>query len=329
MARDRTRIRQQPLLAFGVPIHGGALIPTVGQDWFVDPNADVFVPKKAWGTGKSDDRPFRTLEEALAACNTADRIFIHGNVREEGLIASNLKFDVQVIGVGGRHHPDQPTAAYHPGAACIRPPASPTAATPLINLRGRGWQFQNILFDTPVDAAAVALRRNALSGASEYDASHAIFRECDFRNGLYGIEDDGGCYNVRVYDCDFETLDATSSGTGIICTSTSVALPRRWHLWRNRFAMDHTVEGNERHIVAAAAGWYLEENMFGRVKDTGTYIDFTGGQDNVVTRMNYLSGAYNTSNYVPGTNDEWRGNIADDAEAEVGDNGWTVANPTS
>ena len=36
-----------------------------------------------------------------AACNTGDRIFVHGNVREEGLIASNLKFDVKVSGVGG------------------------------------------------------------------------------------------------------------------------------------------------------------------------------------------------------------------------------------
>ena len=67
MARDRTRIRQEPLIAFGVPVYGGALIPTMGQDWFVDPNADVFVPKKKWGTGKSDDRPFSTLAAALAA----------------------------------------------------------------------------------------------------------------------------------------------------------------------------------------------------------------------------------------------------------------------
>src|SRR3990167_8391789 len=146
MARDRSRMRLEPLIAWGVPVCGGALIPTVGQVWCVAPNADVFVPKKKWGIGKSDDRPFATLEEALAACNTSDRIFIHGNIREEGLICSNLKFDVHIIGVGGQHHPDQPTSAYHPGASCIRPPASPPAETPLLEVRGRGWQFHNILF---------------------------------------------------------------------------------------------------------------------------------------------------------------------------------------
>src|SRR3990167_62958 len=119
MARDRSRMRQEPMIAFGVPVYGGALIPTVGQDWFVDPNADVFVPKKKWGIGKSDDRPFATLEEALAACNTSDRIFIHGNIREEN-ICSNEKYDVHIIGVGSKHHPDQLTSAHHPGASMIR-----------------------------------------------------------------------------------------------------------------------------------------------------------------------------------------------------------------
>lgn len=305
MARDRTRIRLEPMIAFGVPVYGGALVPTTGQNWFVDPNADVFVPKKAWGIGKSDDRPLRTLAEALAACNTGDRIYVTGNIREEGLICSNLKFDVQVIGVGGQHHPDQPTSAYHPGSACIRPPASPTAVTPLINVRGRGWQFHNILFDCPVDAAAIVLRKNALTDVSEYDAGHAIIRNCDFRNGLYGIQDDGGTFNLTVQDCVFETLDATASAAAIINTSVAVATPRRWRIINNFFQGDSTTEGNERHIIAPLAGSLIKENVFGLLKGTGKYIDLTGGvAGNVVTR-NTMAGNYATDDYVAVAGDIW------------------------
>jgi hypothetical protein len=308
MARDRTRIRTEPLIAFGVPVYGGALIPTVGQDWFVDPNADVFVPKKKWGVGKSDDRPFRTLAEALAVCNTLDRIFITGNIREEGLICSNLKFDVQIIGVGGQHHPDQPTSAYHPGSACIRPPASPTAVTPLISVRGRGWQFHNILFDAPVDAAAIRLVRNSSSGTSEYDAGHAIIANCDFRNGLRGIEDSDGTFNVTVKDCVFETLDATTSAAGLITVAnTGVAATRRWRILNNFFQPDCSTEGNERHIVMALNGSLLKGNTFGTVKGTGLYVDLNTGVGNVVTE-NVMMGLYDTTDYRPGTGDVWYNN---------------------
>jgi len=301
MARDRTRIRMEPMIAFGVPVYGGALIPTLGQDWFVDPNADVFVPKKAWGLGKSDDRPFKTLAEALAACNTHDRIFITGNIREEGLICSNLKFDVSIIGVGGQHHPDQPTSAYHPGSACIRPPASPTAVTSLLNVRGRGWQFHNILFDCPVDAAGIKLIRNSSSGTSEYDAGHAIIRNCDFRSGLDGIWSFDGIFNLTIRECVFETL-----GTAIIDSiNTGVAAPRRWRILDNFFQPDSTTAGNGVHVSAALVGSLIKGNVFGKVVGTGKYINLAPsgtGAGNVITG-NVLGGAYDTSDYTFGTGD--------------------------
>lgn len=300
MSRDLTRLRQEPLTVFGVPVAGAALIPMLGQEWFVDPNADVFVPKKKWGRGTAQDRPFRTLAEALAACNTGDRIYIMGDIREEGLICSNLKFDVQIVGVGGLHHPDQPTTAYHPGAAMIRPPASPTADTPLINVRGRGWQFHNIAFDAPVDEAAVILRRNALSGASEYDASHAVFRNCRFLHGLRAIEDDGGCYNVTIADSQL----AGQSGCAIINTSTAVANPLNWKILRNLFPGNVSDFGNAQHIDSPLNCAIIKRNVFGTVRSTGIYIDLTGGNANVVAK-NILGGVYNTSDYVAGTGDLW------------------------
>src|SRR5205814_9761010 len=71
------------------------------------------------------------------------------------------------------------------------------------------------LFDAPTAYAAVKLSRNALSGTSEFDASHASIIGCDFRNGLYGIEDSGGCFNVTVRDGDRKSTRLNSSHLGI------------------------------------------------------------------------------------------------------------------
>jgi len=243
-----------------------------------------------------------TMEDALTAVETGGTIYFRGDVREE-LIGSNLVFDVTIIGCGSKHHPDLPAAGYDGGAACWRPPASPTEATPLLEVRGRGWKFQNILFDCPVDAAALKFVRNALSGVNEYDASHASVIGCDFRNGKYGIQDDGGVWNMRIEDNDFETIDATN-GCAIINTSSSVAAPRRWVILNNRFQMDSSTEGNLQHLDSPLNGSTIMGNVFGTVKSTGIYVDLTGGAGNVVAN-NILGGVYDTSDYVAATGDLW------------------------
>lgn len=306
MARDRTRLRLEPLVVFGMPVQGMALVPSTGQHWFVDPNADVFVPKKKWGTGKSEDRPFATLAEALSACNTGDTIFVTGNIREENLICSNLKFDVKVVGVGGQHHPDQPTSAYHPGGAVIRPPASPTATTSLLVVRGRAWEFHNIMFDVPVDAAAIDLKRNALSDVSEYDASHAKIVDCRFTDGDVAIKNDGGASFVRVIGNRFQRLTATSSSAGIKCTSTSVAVPLNWVIEDNEF------HNNASHILSSMSYSTIRRNTFGRFTQTlsvDIYNQPSAGQGeyNVIWN-NYLSGTYGATAYPAGSNNEWGGN---------------------
>jgi hypothetical protein len=304
MARDRSRLRLEPLTVFGMPVQGAELLPVTGQQWYVDPNADVFVPKKKWGTGKGEDRPFATLAEALSACNTGDTIYVTGNVQEQ-VVGSHLKFDVKIIGVGSQHHPDQPDSSYHPGSACIRPPASPTATTPTIEVRGRGWQFHNLLLIAGTDAAALRLTRNSSSGTSEHDAGHATIANCDFRNGLYGIEDHDGIFNATVRDCVFETFDATTSGAAIITTTnTGVAASRRWRILNNFFQPDSSTEGNERHIVMALNGSLIKGNVFGTVKGTGRYLDLNGGVGNVVA-YNVMQGNYATDDYRSGTGDSW------------------------
>lgn len=275
---------------------------------YISPVPDLFVDGKTGSDsndGLSWDSALDTMGAALGKALTGNRIFFRGDIREE-LTGSNLKFDIKIIGVGGRHHADEPSSAYHPGASVWRAPASPTATTPLLAVRGRGWQFQNILFDCPVDAAAVQLNSNASSGTDEYDASHAEFHNCIFTSGYRGIQDVGGVINVKVYNCVFRILSETGGG-GIVNTSTSVRVPQFWEIRDCFFAGNSQSGGNELHIDAPLSGSLIVDSFFGKVEGTAKYIDLTGGDDNIVTR-NYLAGSYDTSDYVAGTNDDWLGN---------------------
>jgi len=249
--------------------------------------------------GLSWETPFPTMALALAAVETGGTIYFRGDVREE-LVGSNLKFDVTIIGVGSLHHPDLPAAGYHPASCCWRPPASPTAATPLLKVRARGWKFINIFFDCPVDSAALYLERNALSGTSEYDPSHASILNCRFVDGKYGIQDVGGCYNVTVQGCEFKAMTTAA----IANTSTAVANPLNWKIEDNLFPANVSGFGNATHLDSPLNSSYILSNIFGTVTSTALYIDLTGGNGNSVCG-NVLAGAYDTSDYVPGTGDVW------------------------
>lgn len=280
--------------AFGMGFEPGLqMVPGRGDDIFVD----TFGGHDG-ANGYSWEKALQTMGAALTKAQTHDRIWFVGDVREE-LTGSNLKFDITVIGCGQKHHPDQPSAAYDYGASMWRPPASPTAATPLLTVRGRGWRFINIAFDCPVDAAAVVLSRNALSGTSEYDASHASFLNCRFLSGKYGIEDSGGCYNITVQDCQFLGM----STAAIANTSTAVANPLNWKLLGNQFPSYVSI-GNATHLDSPLSQGVIMHNVFGTVTSTGLYIDLTGGGGNVVCH-NVLAGAYAASDYVAAAGDVW------------------------
>lgn len=265
-----------------------------------------------------------TMSAALDLVKSGGRVLFVGDVREE-LTGSNLKFDVTIQGAGSLHHPDLPSAAYHPLSSMWRPPASPTATTPLLNLGGRGWNFVNIAFDCPVDSAAVYLNRAGGSGVSEYDPSHAYFKNCLFRQGLYGIQDVGGCHNVVVEDCEFFLFSPTG-GTAIINTSSSIALPLKWTIKNCIFPADGAAGGNESHIDSPLTSSSIVGCLFGTVEGTGKYVDLTGGSGNMVFD-NLLMGDYDTGDYVAGTGDSWVGNwiIAEFG----GQTGYTTAAPTS
>lgn len=315
----RTRLRGPATVAAKVPFEGGALqLPNRGNDWFVSGfsgstlNPARFRVGNDSNDGKSWDRPFLTMAKALSVAQTNDRIFFAGKIAEEIDISTitdlNLKFDISIIGCGSKHHADQPgsgSSLYDPGAAVWQPPASPTAATALLNVYGRGWKFYDIVFDCPVDAAAVILNRNALSGTSEYDASHAQFHGCRFTSGLVGIQNAGGASFVTVKNCEFLILSG-SGAAGIKCTSTSVAVPLSWRILDNHFF------NNASHILSSMSYSTIKGNMFGRFTATLS-IDIDDqpspnqGEYNIITE-NYLSGSYGVTAYPAGSNNEWAGN---------------------
>lgn len=295
-----------------------------GNAWYVD----TFNGNDTVHSGQQADKAFATLSKALSVVATGDTIFCKGDMREEGLIASNLVFDVTVIGTGSQHHPDQPSSAYDPGASMLRPPASPTAATDLLTVRGRGWRFINMAFDCPVDAAAVKLVSNASSGTSEYDGSHASFLNCSFQQGLTGIEDEGGVINVTIDDCVFRLFTPTG-GKAIVNTSTSVRTPQYWRIRNCFFPANAASGGNEAHIDAPFNGCLIQGCTFGTVEGSGLYIDLTGGTGNMVVG-NYFMGSFSTDDYVAGTGDMWVGNYSlDTAEAEVEASGETNTTPAA
>lgn len=286
--------------SFGIPLFGGpagAPIPF---------NKALFVDSRVGydARGRNDvtrDKPLASLGRALELVQSYDVIYVAGDFREEGLETPNTVQDVSIVGCGTNpHHPHIGTIK---GGATLRPPASPTVATPLLTVRGQGWKFVNLLIDCPVDEAGIVLSRNAASGDDEVDSSHAQFFNCRFDSGLIGIKNAGGASFVQVKGCRFFRMTG-SGAAGIKCTSTAVAVPLNWEIEGCVF-MD-----NASHVLSSMSYSAILRNVFGRF--TGTLsVDVQNnsaqGEYNVITG-NYLSGTYDSTAYPPGSNNEWGGN---------------------
>lgn len=265
-----------------------------GTEYFVNP-----VTGSDSSNGLSWTNPLDTVAQAVSLASGGDTIYLIGKTREENVIIPNSKGGLKIIGAGGGN-PNHADTPWPYSSAAWLPPASPTADTDLLVVRGQGVRVQNVLFDAPVDAAAVRLERNALSGDSEFDASHAKIIGCRIDSGNTGIEDNGGCFNVLVDGCAFHRL-TDGTGRAIYNSSTSVANPLNWEIRNSRFT------NNDNHIDAAASGWFVHGNIIDGLGTTS--IDFTGGVATNFVTNNYLGGAFNATLYIrAGAGDEWAGN---------------------
>lgn len=223
----------------------------------VDQDSEAYYVDTVNGNASYDGRSwasaFLTMAAALAAVPSHAIIYVRGKVREQ-LVAPLGIYGVSIIGAD--------TTPRHDLAASWVPPASPTAATALLKLREQGWTIENLLLQSHTSSPAVELHR--AEDATNPDPSHATFRNCRFE-GVDGIVDRGGCFNVTVEDCLFRGL----TGHAIKCVSTSIANPLHWHIRRNRF-FDCT-----NAIAAAFSKATIQDNLFATI--TTAVIDLTGG----------------------------------------------------
>lgn len=257
-----------PLTALQQSAENAALAAVRGykKSFVVDPNKGY---DGAGGSGTSAS-PLATVARALQLANPLDQIILRGKVQEE-VTVSNLLGGLHFIGAGGQpRHGDSPWG----GGNLWKPPASPTTATALVVVRAQGITFENILFDCPVDAAAIYGARNALSDTSEYDASHMSVLGCRFASGQSGIEDQAGLFNVKVEDSVFHALTNAIKTLG-----TAVAVPSYWRIHNN-----HIAENTNGIIVSMNYGRITDNSI---VKTTTapistTYVSSQGGYNRVV-----------------------------------------------
>lgn len=271
----------------GAPVFGNAANP-YGNVIFVDGNRG-----SDGNNGKSAGRAYATMTKAFTVVQSGDTIFLRGNVTENCTCPAGV-FDVSVIGSGNRpRHADAHTGNGGYSGATWK--ASVTS-DPLCIVRQQGWRFENILFACPTTDAGLDFIRDAASGDSERDSSHAIVRGCRFASGQDGIRITGteNVFNVLVEDCIF----ADQTGTSIV---SSAGYAYRWMIRNNEFV------ANANHIDVGFTQSTIRDNNFG--KFTTKSIDLTGGANNVITR-NHLYGTYsNVGGYTAGTGDEWGGNF--------------------
>lgn len=173
---------------------------------------------------------FTTLTDLMPNLRTRDMIMFGGVLREQVINVPEYLHDILIMGVTNRAY--QATDAGAPieslvlaaGATWLAP-TSPTAAVPLIEINKNcaGWVFQNIMFGPPTDAAAIKVT-NYSGGSGGIGSSHHTFENLYFSGGFIGIEDNGGMGFSLFKRCRFRGHTGAGGG-GIVCTSTSNAVP--------------------------------------------------------------------------------------------------------
>lgn len=205
------------------------------------------------------------------------------------------------------------------------------AGTSGLDMRAVGWRVQGFRFYGKTGASCVVLRHTD-SGANDI-AIRTVITDCYFdglTTGLYGLESHG-CYDVWVVNCTFKLWNnVANTATGMIVTTTPLAIPYRNHIIGNVF------EDSDNGMMWPSNGSLFAHNY---VKPTGyaytmvqafnTSLVANPGDDNLVVG-NFFGGDYSIAGgYRGGAADEWFGNFSPDiAEAEVSASGITILPPT-
>jgi hypothetical protein len=202
---------------------------------------------------------------------------------------------------------------------------------PNLDLNAVGWVISGFRFEVPLNGCAIELHHTDVSGNDI--AIRTIIKNCLFdglTTGRYGIVSHG-CYDVWVVNCVFQLFNNAVAG-GAVCLltgTTPLAIPYRNHIIGNVFW------DSNNGAVFPCNGSEIKGNLFQPVGYAypmtlvlQTSIIANPGDDNVV-HGNTFPGDYSiVGGYRGGAADIYIGNLATDvAEAEVGDNGFTILPP--
>jgi hypothetical protein len=254
-----------------------------------------------------------TFAQVSPLLKSRDVVFIGGVLREQAVAPLGV-FDVLIVGAANR--PRQATSGGTPtgGGATWLAPTSPAATTPLIKIREQGWTFANIMFGPHSDAAAIHAKRR--EDATDPDPSHFSVLGCYFSGGFIGIQDDGGCHHYLVDDCEFRAQTGAGGG-GIVCTSTTVAVPLQNTIRKSRFF------DNVQNFASSQQNSVIEECHFDRATTTAISTTFNSvqGGGNHVTRnaFNIVQGQFapggSTGAVVGAADDVWYNFLVDAVES--------------
>lgn len=289
--------------SFGVPLYGNANASYFGSQWFVDTvnGSDGY-------DGTSPEQAFATMERAFDAVSRNDTIWFVGTVREQ-LTAPLTGVDgtactgVSIYGMAGGGVRDDD------GAKWTYPASGATAGLALLTLRQQGWTVGNFLMTPePTSGACIDLLRE--ENATNPDSSHFIATGMRFVGidvtTTYGIQDNDGCSNVQIRNCEFYLLT-----TGIRGASTPIAVPLRWQVTGNRFI------DNTNHISMSATDMVFANNLF--MTEATVNINLIAvsaqGATNVVTGNvfhNQASDITISDGYTGSATDVWAQNFATD-----------------
>lgn len=288
-----------------------------GNIWFVDPTNGT---DDQGIEGQSPDAAFQTLQAAIDNTRLAnyDTIYVLGSLTESVVTPDydDVAMYINIIAAGnGRYAPSWQSEA---------------ADEVALDLRALGWRISGFRFLGQASAPCIELHHTDLGGN---DIAIRTVIEGNYFDGLttgLGGILSHGCYDVWVVNNTF-SLFHNVGGTAYAMQvgTTPLAIPYRNHVMGNK------VYDCDNGIIWPSNGSFFSGNLlqpvgyaYAMTAVLQTSIVANPGDDNVVWG-NTLAGDYSIAGgYRAGAADVWIGNLAEDlAEAEVGDNGFTIARP--
>lgn len=205
---------------------------------------------------------------------------------------------------------------------------------PALTIKAEGWLIEGLLFNCPASSSGIQL----WCSTTDTGAYKTYIKDCIFDglwSGKYGVEFYGAPDRVVIDGCEFlELNNGDTTAFAIITTNSSFSNAYECKILNNIFWE------NENHIGSLNTNSFLGSLFMGNVIHEGQLIAATvkldlraGKQGENVVVGNYFCGDYsNTGGYYADTGSagNWCGNwCEDDAEAEVGPDGVSIAVPAA